>query len=134
MKLAFLAMIHPQMTTWPFCLILPLGIYRYALTDKEMAFDAADMFRMGQDIIIQHSAVTNKPGTERLLWFRQEKRQHLFLTFVDLLGLSRSEIQENLPLRIPLKMRDTSLTTWAAFVSPNCIQINICVLLFMAFL
>ena len=44
--------------------------------DKEPAFDAADMMRMGADVIIQHSAVTNKPGK---CIYRREMAQVLIL-------------------------------------------------------
>ncbi|XP_065178993.1 glycine amidinotransferase, mitochondrial-like [Sycon ciliatum] len=50
------------------------SIFRYPLNDKEPAFDAADMTRMGADVIIQHSAVTNKPGLE---WLRRELDGHV---------------------------------------------------------
>jgi glycine amidinotransferase len=39
---------------------------RWQLTDKEPLFDAADFFRFGKDLFVQHSAVTNRPGIDWL--------------------------------------------------------------------
>lgn len=41
---------------------------RWHLTDKEPLFDAADVFRFGRDLFIQHSAVSNIPGID---WFKR---------------------------------------------------------------
>jgi glycine amidinotransferase len=40
----------------------------WVITDVEPLFDAADVLRFGRDIIVQRSAVTNKPGID---WLRR---------------------------------------------------------------
>ena len=48
--------------------------YQYVLNESEIAFDAADIIKMGQDIFIQHSMTTNLKGIE---WLRRELDQHV---------------------------------------------------------
>ncbi len=43
--------------------------WRFILTEKEMAFDAADIMKCGKDIFIQHSTLTNLKAVE---WLRRE--------------------------------------------------------------
>jgi glycine amidinotransferase len=43
--------------------------WQYILTEKEMAFDAADIMKFGKDIFIQHSTLTNVKAIE---WLRRE--------------------------------------------------------------
>jgi glycine amidinotransferase len=40
------------------------GRYEWHLTEKEPLFDAADAFRFGKDLFIQHAAATNKAGSD----------------------------------------------------------------------
>ncbi len=48
---------------------LLLHDYRYILTEKEIAFDAADIMRCGRDIFVQHSMTTNLRSIE---WIKRE--------------------------------------------------------------
>ena len=46
----------------------PNGIRQFAISEKEVAFDAADFVRFGKDIFVQKSGVTNSMGIE---WVRR---------------------------------------------------------------
>tara|TARA_B100000745_G_scaffold95152_1_gene60115 strand:+ start:1183 stop:2262 length:1080 start_codon:yes stop_codon:yes gene_type:complete len=46
----------------------PDGIRQFAISEKEVAFDAADFVRFGTDIFVQKSEVTNEMGIE---WVRR---------------------------------------------------------------
>ncbi len=46
----------------------PDGIRQFAISEKEVAFDAADFVRFGKDIFVQKSEVTNDMGIE---WVRR---------------------------------------------------------------
>jgi glycine amidinotransferase len=46
---------------------------RFVTTEEEVLFDAADVMRLGQDLIVQHGFTTNKKGID---WLRRHFQDH----------------------------------------------------------